>query len=248
MSENVKAMNELARLPAHEFNEDAIARGLELTNAHLASVGLRPEPDYKSAVLTAMRKNGSFVLRVNPSFIDEDIAAEISPVHIPWVVSKKGHHAYDLFSRVQIDKCVHLDINLISDLDPAYVSDDLIKDVIKTQPARRADAVEKAGRLNIINELIAEGYWPSRSSGVPAKPADLEEAIKSRLSKKWDGNESMWLNALIRSYPENEVFPLMKTTSRKKILLEVYDRDVLLKDHKSDKKLMGLLLENELGL
>lgn len=248
MSENVKAINELAALPAHEITEEVIARGLELTNEHLASVGLKHEADYKSAVLTAIRKNGSFVLRVNPFFIDKDIAAEISEIHIPWVVSKKGQDAYELFSRKQLDKCVHLDINLISKLNSAYVSDDLLKEVIKGQPNRRADVIEKVGRRNIIDELISEGYWPNRGSGVPEKSATLEEVIKTRLSKKWDDNESMWQNALIRSYPEGDVFPLMKTTSRKKILLEVYDRELLLKDHKHDKKLMGMLLEDDLGI
>lgn len=241
-------IKELAGLPACEIDEAMVEKALQVTNEHLSGVGRPPEADYKSAVLSAMRHNGAFVLRVNPHFIDSDVIAEMNALHIPWLVQKKGPTAYALFSQAKIDQCVHQDINLILQIDPAYVSDDLLKEVIQGKPDRSAAVVEKAGRRNVISELISEGYWPTYSSGVPKKPEALEDAIKVRLSKNWGENEAMWLNALIGSHPQDEVFPLMKTTSRRKILLEVYDRDVLLRDHRHDKKLMGMLLEDEMGL
>lgn len=241
-------INEIARLPSSEISDSTIARALEVTNEHLVSLGRRPEADYKSAVLASMRHNGAFILRVNPYFVDKDIIAEMNVGHLPRIIRDKGPEAYSLFTQDQIDKCVHQDINDILKLDPAYVSDDLLKEVIKGKPDRSAAVMEKAGRRNVISELISEGYWPSYSSGVPKKPGNLEDTIKLRLSKKWDDNEAMWLNALIGTYPQDEVFPLMKTTSRRKVLLEVYDREVLLRDHKHDKKLMGMLLEDELGI
>lgn len=238
----------IANLPAHKLDEAVMSRLLELANDDLARVGMMAEPDYKSAVLALIGKNSSNILRVNPSLIDHDIVEKMNDLHIPWLFEKKGPDAYQWVGQERIDRCIHLDINKIKKLDRKHVSDHLLMEVIKGQPKRKANVVEAVGRRNVIDSLIAEGFWPHRESNVPERPGSLDEAIKMRMSKSWDDNESMWLNALIRSYPEQEVFPLMKTTSRKKILVEVYDREVLLKDHRHDKKLMGLLIEDDLGL
>lgn len=238
----------IANLPVNKLDEAVMSRLLELANDDLARVGMNAEPDYKSAVLALIGKNSANIMRVNPALIDHDILAKMNDAHIPWLLRKKGPEVYQLIGQQRIDRCIHLDINNIQKIDRAYVSDELLMEVIKGQPKRMANVVEVVGRRNVIDSLIAEGFWPHRESNVPQKPASLDEAIKTRMSKSWDANESMWLNALIRSYPEAEVFPLMKTTSRKKVLLEVYDRALLLKDHKHDKKLMGMLLEDELGI
>lgn len=238
----------IANLPAHKLDEAVMTRLLELANEDLAKVGRRQEHDYKSAALSLMQKNTANAMRINPALIDQDIVENMSNTLIPWLVKKKGTAAYSMVSQDRIDRCIHSDINAIKDLDRAYVSDDLLKEVIKGQPKRMAHVVEAMGRRNVIDELIEEGFWPHRESNVPAKPAALGEAIKTRMSRSWDENETMWLNALIRSYPQQEVFPLMKTSSRKKVFLEVFDRDLLLKEYQHDKKLMGMLLESELGL
>jgi hypothetical protein len=238
----------IANLPAHKLDNVVMARLLELANEDLVRVGRKPELDYKSAVLSLMSQNSAKVMRVNPALIDQDIIANMSNTFIPWLIRKKGAVAYQLVGQERIARCLDADINAIKDIDRAYVSDELLKEVIKGQPKRMAHVVEAVGRRNVIDELIVEGFWPHRESNVPTKPASLDEAVKKRMSKSWDDNEAMWLNALIRSYPQQEVFPMMKTASRRKIFMEIYDRDILLREFSHDKKLMGLLIESEMGL
>lgn len=245
---NVSSIQEFSRLGPDQLNDSVIEIGRDLINEHLKTLGRPGGESYESAVMAAMHHNPAFFLRINPNLISQGMVEAMNPIHIPSLINKIGAKAYDMVTQAQIDRAIHDDINLITGIDSRFISDELLKSVITEKPKRSAAVVEAAGRRNVIDELVSAGFWPHRESDVPRKPGCIADVIKLRGSKKWDSNHRMWLNALIRSYPESEVFPLMKTNARRKILVDVYDRDLLLNDHKSDKQLMGILLHDELGI
>jgi hypothetical protein len=129
------------------------------------------------------------------------------------------------------------------------VTDEALKDSIRQAPKRRADVLIDVRRQNVAQELITEGFWPHRESDTPARVEGAEDAIKLRMKKRdYERNHAMWLNALIKTHPIEEVVPLMKTPARKKLLVELYDRDEIGHLIKDDKLTRGLYLSEAMGL
>lgn len=238
-------------IPASKLDAAALAHGLGLLNNILTGARKNPESTYYEAAVSVIKHRGAFISQIHPHFVDKHLVSLVETACVTIALNSSNFDGYGLVSQDQIDKAIQLDINFAKEVNAELVSDEALKASIQKHPKRKAEVVDVMGRCHIIDELIAEGYWPHRESNVPQKDKvdGAEDVIKLRLKKRdYSQNDKMWLNALIRSFPVSDVIPLMKTTSRKTVLLEVYDREILLRELKHDRKMMGMLVEAELGL
>lgn len=102
------------------------------------------------------------------------------------------------------------------------------------------------GLAQMLESIIASGYWPKKEAGL--RPLDAKSAITDRASQK-DGASirSFVLNALIRTFPMDEVLPCLKTSARAKIREQIFTTDELRPHMKQFPFLKAAVLESDLG-
>lgn len=118
---------------------------------------------------------------------------------------------------------------LINEIDHGYVLADL-------------------GRSDILSMVIKRGHWPDIELPFPVS---LEAAIETRMNASsaiLDNIQAQWLNAFIANHSPVKVANLMRTKTRRSVLLEIFKPDQLIGVVKDDKSLNGDLLERVLGL
>lgn len=239
-------------IPRDQMNDEVIAKILVSINKFLELKGGRALPDgtgYYEAAMTALKLNGMFVNHVHPEFIDKPIADMYASFQLHILARKVGNRLLSLVDQRKIDQGLKDDINVAKNLPSVCVSDEALKAAIRDKPKRSAEVLMALDRLHVCQQLLAEGFWPHPGSDVPAKVVGAEESIKLRLKKRtYEANQEMWLNALIKSHPVEEVVSLMSTPARKKLLIELYERSEIAHLIKEDKMTKGLYLSDSLGL
>jgi hypothetical protein len=106
------------------------------------------------------------------------------------------------------------------------------------------------GKPKLFSQVVAAGAWmyPGVFNENP-RPSDLGETIRKRMKlENFMHKEIAYYNAYIASHPLIDVAPLMKSTARRKVLLEIFPAQELLQVFKDDREMKGLILEEEMGL
>lgn len=112
-----------------------------------------------------------------------------------------------------------------------------------------AKELEDAGLLDLMSELMQDGYWPQM-----VKPSSLTEALYFMLDIPQSAeNLKIYYKAFVRSHPMGEVLPLMKSPEMQALMLEIYSTDELMPHLrtgllKNASQVKGRLLEDGLGL
>lgn len=98
-----------------------------------------------------------------------------------------------------------------------------------------------------LGKLMSEGFWPSNLGW--KKPADLSGAVAERVKIKDEGSTKAFVfNALIKSYPPEEVLPYLKSAARAKLRTQLYTAEDLRPYMKQFPFLKATVLENDLGM
>lgn len=239
-------------IPRDQMNDEVIARILVVINDFIVLKGGTPLPEgtgYYEAAMIALKRHGLFTNHVHPEFIDRPMADMFASFQLQVLAWKVGDRLLDLVDQDKINQGLKDDINVAKKLPPSCVSDEALKAAIREKPKRRAEVLIELGRLHVLQELLAEGFWPHRESNVPSRVEGAENTIKLRLKKStYENNDKMWLNALIKTHPVEEVVSLLKTPARKKLMVELYERSEIAHLIKDDKQAKGLYLSDALGL
>lgn len=239
-------------IPRDQMNDEVIAKILVSINDFLALKGGAPLPEgtgYYEAAMTAITRHGMFTNHVHPEFIDKPMADMYASFQLHVLAGKVGDRLPTLVDQDKINRGLKDDINVAKRLPPSCVTDEALKAAIRDKPKRKAEVLIELERLHVLQELLTEGFWPHRESNVPSRVEGAENAIKLRLKKStYETNDKMWLNALIKTHPVEEVVSLLKTPARKKLLVELYDRSEIAHLIKDDKQAKGLYLSDALGL
>lgn len=128
------------------------------------------------------------------------------------------------------------------------ITDEALKAGLRKDPTLTY-ALAQWRRLDVVEKLIADGYWPV-GPGHVKKPASLvggvRELMKNQSKVMWPGH---WLTAYIKSHPIDEVVSLMsKQPSRKKRLFEMYTTDELRPYLHGSRALMRNLVSMDLDI
>jgi hypothetical protein len=239
-------------IPRDQLNDELIAKILVSINDFLVMKGGSPLPlgtGYYEAAMTALKRHGIFVSHVHPEFIDKPIADMYASFQLHVLAGKVGDRLPTLVDQDKINRGLMDDINVAKRLPASCVSDEALKAAILDKPKRKVEVLVDLGRLHIVAELLTDGFWPHRESGVPSRVEGAENAIKLRLKRNsYEDNDKIWLNALIKTHPIEEVVSLLKTPARRKLMVELYDRSEIAHLIKDDKQAKGLYLSDALGL
>lgn len=100
--------------------------------------------------------------------------------------------------------------------------------------------------LPMMKGLIDEGHWPI--SRVGAKPDSVKDAIDLLERKKFTHMRLYLYRFLIKSYPMEEVLPLLKSNFRAELREQLYTTEELRPYIKQFQFLKGAILESSLGL
>jgi hypothetical protein len=239
-------------IPRDELNDEVVARVLIEINEFMKLKNSKPIPEgtgYYEAAYAALSHHSMFASHVHSEFIDRPMADLFSAFQVGHLARKVGDRITALVDQDKVAAAIKADINVVKDLPASMVTDEAIKEAVRHAPKRSAAVLLDVGRLNVVQELISEGFWPHRESDTPARVDGAEEAIKLRMKKRdYEKNHEMWLNALIKTHPVEEVVSLMKTPARKKLLVQLYEREEISHLIKDDKLTKGLFLSEALGL
>lgn len=103
------------------------------------------------------------------------------------------------------------------------------------------------GLGQMLESIVASGYWPKKEAG--SRPQDAKTAITDRAGQKDESSiKSFALNALIRTFPLEEVLPFLKTSARAKIRNQIFTTDELRPHMKQFPFLKAAVLESDLGM
>ena len=98
-----------------------------------------------------------------------------------------------------------------------------------------------------LSDVISDGYWPT--SLVGRKPEDAQSAVKQRAKTRSDQiYKTQALNTLIKTFPIEEVLPLLKSASRKSLLSQIFTPDEMRPYMKQFPFLKAAVLESDLGM
>lgn len=202
---------------------------------------------YPELVKYLLAEGKIFFFTVHPAFITRELllntfkTAKGGRITTAQSIEKFAHlidsEVADAMVRVSIKYLLYIN-------DASLFSDNALLEAIHKEPDS-CDLLLMGGKKHILEQAVSEGMWVS---SLP-KPKSLQEGIKLRMNQKRGSTSRICcLNVYLSSFPPDEVIPLMKSESRRKVLLDLYPSDVLLKLMPEDNFVKGALLDRSLGL
>jgi hypothetical protein len=248
----------LSEVPKHlvddEIRKQAVGATHEAMDVHhypLKSISLDETPCYEELALLALGQCEWNMQHVDPALHNEAFflkALEVNPQSMMHFFSGWGSVPKIEWTEAMIDLAVSKSLDYLKHFDPSQVKVESLKKLIR-EGGYTVIRLAQAGLLDVIGEMMGEGYWPEKVQ----KPSSLEDALDALQDRTLLPFYRVYYTAFVRHHPIESVLPLMKSPKMQALMLEVYRDDELIPHLrtgllKGAPRVRGKLLENGLGL
>jgi hypothetical protein len=213
----------------------------------LGHIDMGKDNNHASAGLRCMRKNYKHLSALDPKY--RGLAAE----HMAWnsthnvhLIAREFPWFRDHLQSSELERCC---INIDFVLDSVDLPVDIRRKILLNGDG--LDTIRACGRLDVLADQIAIGWWPKRISGFELStpiPTSLEDAVSwIPLCQPDKVVESLYMSYLMNQ-PIDQVIPLMCERKMAKLVLEMYSEEALAPYLKKYRALRGVVLEDAMGL
>lgn len=207
------------------------------------------------AVAAILNKTGA-ALNIQASAITRDLLQRVFEVDgeaLPVLIKFRPEIALPLIDSELLNLAVSTNLqaatrHIIGEALFNTITDEALKTGLRKDPTLTY-ALAQWGRLDVVQKLIVDGYWPV-GPGHAQKPENLLAGVRALMKESskvmWPAH---WLKGYIKTHPIDEVVSLMiKQPARKKRLFEMYSTDELRPHAKGSRDVMRNLVSIDLEI
>lgn len=250
---------DLSEVPKHLVDDDvrrhAFRRPHEEMQEHqypLKAISISDTPRYEELALLALEKSEWNMEYVDPALHGEAFflkALDANPQSMLYFLSSWNSKMKIEWTEAMIDSAASKSLDYLGFFDESQVKVESLKRLI-LGGGYSAIQLANAGLLDVIGEMMGEGYWPEKVK----KPSSLNDAFYFLQDAQESSQRlEIYYTAYVRHYPMETILPLMSTPDLQKLMLDIYTSEELTPHLrsgliKSAGRVKGKLLEDGLGL
>lgn len=213
-------------------------------------------PAYRALSIAAVASNFGNLKHVEASMVDfsfiESVTKETPSAIVAFfqnypalIASSFDRVKLEAFLSERTGAAVKLIIDYLGGrIETDLINDDFIQRMVAERPLIGTELFKSSKQALMVNS-IKQGAWPP--SIAEHKPESLADAIKKVMLPN-SSNLQAWHKAYIKTHDTQAVIALMDTPARSAMLESIYTRDELMPFMKTNNKVKGRWLCDDLGL
>jgi hypothetical protein len=246
---DISSTDSLSQVPADLKTEQVLLMAVEITPEAIGVIKPAETDNYLEIVLAAVHKATKAFLLMDDSykteevldaFIADKVFFDLDFDHLDWI--------RPLLNQDRIDKISAYSFWFATSIGLEKVSWPVVREWLK-KDIDKYSRLDASGQLCYVSKMLKENEWPKNEGKLSYRPLkNLADGVMRFMRSPVESDFHYLYKAYVLTFPVDEVIASMKTSTRRKMLMELYPLDVLRQHAQGDRDLLGKILEQELGL